>query len=104
MQTCPPEADRSALSAGVQGLPAAPKRGSPEGEYPPLAGVSGGVPLSLVDFPRVGGWEEQRSCCGKDADIAHRAQRSPATSCNETQTAKHAPPRRADILPAAVFP
>ena len=73
---------------GFKARPAAPERGSPEGEYPPLAGVSGGVPLNLSDFSRAGGWEQPRSCCGHHADAAHRAQRPPTTSCNETQAAK----------------
>jgi hypothetical protein len=33
------------------------RRGSPEGDFPPLPGVSGGVPLKLIDLPRAGGWE-----------------------------------------------
>ena len=49
-----------------------PIRGSTEGEYPPLPGVWG-CPPSL---PRAGGWEQPGSCCGEDADAAHRAQRT----------------------------
>jgi hypothetical protein len=61
------------------------RRESAERESPSLPGVSGGVPLILIDFPRVGGREQPGPCCGEDAGATHRAQRLPTTSCNETQ-------------------
>ena len=52
------------------------ERGSPEG-VSPLAGVSGGAPLKLYDFSRVGGWDRLRPCCGHHADAAQSTQRPP---------------------------
>ena len=78
-------------------------RESAERDSPSLPGVSGGVPLNLVGFPRAGGWEQPRPCCGEDADATHRAQRPPTTSCNEAQTAKGVI-GRATCLPAGILP
>jgi len=49
---------------------ARPHQGERRGGVPPLPGVWG-CPPSL---PRAGGWEQPGSCCGEDADAAHRAQ------------------------------
>ena len=47
--------DAFLASRGVE-LP--PQEGGVQRENPPLPGVTGGVPLNLIDFPRAGGWEE----------------------------------------------
>ena len=44
---------------------------------------------------------EPGSCCGEHADIAHRAQRPPTTSGNETRTAKHGIGRGRDARPTS---
>ena len=51
---------------------------------------TGGVPLSLIDFPRAGGWGQPGSCYGENADVTRRAQRLPTTSGERRRTAKRA--------------
>ncbi len=55
------------------------KRESAERANPSLPGFKG-CPLIFSNFPRAGGWEQPRSCCGDNPDAAHRAQR-PCTPC-----------------------
>jgi hypothetical protein len=69
------------------------RRESAERESPSLPGVSGGVPLKPIDFPRAGGWEQPRPCCGENADVAHRAQRSQPHPASKRRP-RSAPPDR----------
>ena len=87
------------------------ERGSAERGNPPLPGVSGGVPLKLIDFPRAGEPACRRQGGSNQAHVAAMtlaspiAQRSPTIPCDGRRTARpsgwETPPRRL-LVPVSI--